>query len=117
MEVCKRQRILLTGISIILCCQFAIGQSTWTHTNSLYVNYLQLKDQMNYGLVFNGPGINYSYSLIYQNDRSILSYEVKIGASVIQTHTIPAFNTNITPFHLSCLLKSKTNKNFAFGLF
>jgi hypothetical protein len=117
LEFSNLQKIMLTGISIIVFCQFVRGQSTWSHTNNLYFNYLQLKDQMNYGLIFKGAGINYSYSLFCQNDRRLVSYEGKIGLSVIQSHDIPAFNMNITPFHLNYLLKSKNNKYNAFGFF
>jgi hypothetical protein len=93
------------------------GQTIKSHNNNLYVNYIQLKDQMNYGLVFSGPGINYAYSYLCQNDRRLISYEGKLGIAVMQTHEIPAFNVNITPLHLSYLIKFENYKNIKAGFF
>lgn len=110
------RKIISISFCILLISPFVKGQIIKTHSSGLYINYIQLKDQMNYGLVFSGPGLNYAYSYSWESDRSLISYEGILGMSVMQTHDIPAFNANIIPIHLSYLSDFDSYKDFMAGI-
>jgi len=79
------------------------AQELKQHSHNLSINYLQIKEEMNHGLVFRGPGLNYSYSLLLQKSRSEIHYDVLFGFSYMQTRGIAAGNVNFIPLKLDYL--------------
>jgi len=65
--------------SINLYSQDISSEPSQTHTVSFKTQYIQIKDDFNYGLVFSGPNLvaGYSFSRISAND--ILSYSPEIA--------------------------------------
>ena len=52
------------------------------HTLSFKSQYIQIKDEFNYGLVNRGLNLAGEYSLVSRIDRNILSYQAEIGFGV-----------------------------------
>lgn len=91
-----------------LLCLFLIStdfqaQDIKQHNHNLSINYLQIKEEMNHGLVFRGPGINYSFSLFKKNSQGEIHYDVLFGLTYLQTRDIAAGNINFIPLKLDYL--------------
>ena len=93
------------------------SQETRSHNHILNFNCLQLKEEMNYGLVFRGPGISYAFAMQWQNERRIINYEALLGLTYMQTRKIPAANLNIVPVKLGYLFKGIRGSNLMAGPF
>jgi hypothetical protein len=111
------KKILLSASLVFLSATFAWPQGTRTHNHILNINYIQLKEEMNYGLVFRGPGFSYTYNIRWSHDRSLVDYEALLGFSYIQTRKVPAGILHIVPAKLSYLYKGAHMSNLAAGPF
>jgi hypothetical protein len=89
--------------------------AAWSHNKSINLSFLQVREEMNYGLRFSGGGLSYAYYLRRDDNRSIINYEARIGLSVLGTHTLPAANLNIMPARISYLFKNILNGNISAG--
>ncbi len=75
----KKTILIITGL--LLLAGMARSQETKLQTHKVSLNYLAIKEQMNYGLVFRGPGLGYAYSAQWQNDKRLLAYEGRFTLS------------------------------------
>jgi hypothetical protein len=100
------KKIILTVTVLVLILSYSYAQETRLHSHSLGLNYLQLKEGMNYGLVFRGPGLSYTYSSQWLNDRRVINYEAMFGLTYIESRSIPAGNFTIMPVKLEYLYKN-----------
>lgn len=113
--------------SILLLCLILAGQinasaqnsdslKQVSHTISLRTGFIQYKDQLNYGLVFNGVSILGIYT--YQQFDSCYKFSLsfKLGFDIF--HEIgPGFSINVEPINLFYArnLKPSSNKQFLLG--
>jgi hypothetical protein len=104
---------ILSGILLIISAAFA--QPATTHEHKISVNYLQIKESLNYGLVFKGPGLNYEYLKRWEYDKNQLTYTGRFGFSYLETRDIAAANINLVPVNLNYLFKPKPEKEFFIG--
>jgi len=94
----KRIMIFLTVFEflIILPVYSQVSQS-----HSIVVGFLQLKDQLNLGMVFNGVQLEYRYGLHWKiNDHEIL-YQPKIGFGVGFNRGMAGAQVHITPVNVT----------------
>lgn len=75
---------IIVGIFAILCSinvysQDNVSAASLTHIISFNTQYIQIKDEFNYGLVFSGPNLVAGYSLARISDKDILQYSLEIG--------------------------------------
>ncbi len=91
---------------ILMLSSFAAGGSAQGppaggSTISMEIQFFQLKDQKNYGLVFNGGNISARYSLLKQTGNMWFSYEAALGLGAGFSKGIAGINLQLKPAELS----------------
>jgi len=109
----KKTIVIITGF--ILLAGMTKSQEVKLQTHTVTLNFLQIKDQMNYGLVFNGPGLGYAYFAQWQNEKRLLEYEGRFIFSPIFTRGISAPSINLVPVRLDYLFKLGSEKKLCIG--
>ena len=107
--------LLFTGL--ILSAGVASSQMTRSHFSSISLNFLQIKEEANHGLVFRGPGLGYAYSSQWQNEKYLIGYEGRIFLEVPFTRGIVAASINFVPVRLDYLFKIGNENNLCLGPF
>jgi len=102
-------------IVLILSADIANSQMEKSHFQAISLNFLQIKEELNYGMVFQGPGLGYAYSAQWQNDKHRIQYEGRITFSTPLTRGIIAASFNIVPVRLDYLFKVGSDKAFSIG--
>jgi hypothetical protein len=88
--------LTIFGVIIIVPVYSQISQS-----HSIVVSFLQLKDQLNLGMVFNGVQLEYRYGLQWKiNDHKIL-YQPKIGFGVGFNRGMAGAQVHIAPINVT----------------
>jgi hypothetical protein len=109
------KKTILIIIGFFLLAGMAMSQETKLQTHTVSLNFLQIKEEMNYGLAFHGPGLGYAYSAQWQNDNRILAYEGRLILSVPATRGILAASFNLVPVRLDYLFKTGSKKTLCIG--
>jgi len=109
----KKTILILTGL--ILLAGMVRSQETKLQTHTISLNFLQIKEEMNYGLVFRGPGIGYAYSAQWQNKNRLMAYEGRFSLSFPLTRDILAGAFNVVPVRLDYLFKPGPEKKLCVG--
>jgi hypothetical protein len=109
----KKTLNVLTGFLMLM--GMARSQETNIQTHTIYLNYLQIKEQMNYGLVFKGPGVGYAYTDQYQNKKRIFAYEGRFNFSVPITRDILAMSFSVVPLKLDYLFRTGSEGKVCVG--
>jgi len=104
-------------IGFILSAGIASSQMDKSHFHAVTLNFLQIKEELNYGMVFRGLGLGYAYSAQWQNDKNLLGYEARFSFSILDTRDILAPSINVVPVRLDYLFKMETNDRFCIGPF
>lgn len=102
-------------IGLILSAGIANSQMEKSHFHAVSLNWLQIKEELNYGLVFRGPGLGYAYASQWQNDKTRIQYEGRITFSTPITRGIIAASMNIVPVRLDYLFKLGNDNSFCVG--
>ena len=102
-------------IVLILSADIANSQMEKSHFHAISLNFLQIKEELNYGMVFHGPGLGYAYAAQWQNDKNRIQYEGRITLSTPLTRGIIAASFNIVPVRMDYLFKSGSEKAFSIG--
>lgn len=79
------------------------------------MNYRQIKEEMNYGLVFRGPGLGYAYTAQWKNPKRIISYEGRLNLAVLMTREILAPSFNVVPVRLDYLFITDPEGKISIG--
>jgi hypothetical protein len=69
------KKTIVVFMGFFLLAGIAWSQETKMQTHTFSLNFLTIKDHVNYGLVFRGPGLGYTYSAQWQTAKRILAYE------------------------------------------
>ena len=106
-------------IILLLTAQISYSQITdyKGSTLALGLSYLELKDELNHGLVFRGPDIRLSYGYEIKDSSKYFSYNFGIGGGGKTTKGTWAGTWYLSPInsHYSWNIKSKTNNRFYLG--
>ena len=102
-------------IVLIFSAGIANSQMEKSHFHAISLNFLQIKEELNYGLVFQGPGLGYAYSAQWQNDKNRLQYEGRFNFSTPFTRGIIAASFNIVPVRMDYLFKMGSETAFSIG--
>jgi hypothetical protein len=102
-------------IVLILSADIANSQMEKSHFHAISLNFLQIKEELNYGMVFHGPGLGYAYAAQWQNDKNRIQYEGRITFSTPLTRGIIAASFNIVPVRMDYLFKLGSEKAFSIG--
>lgn len=91
--------------AMLLICSYSYSQELKTHEHAVMLNFLQIKEEMNYGLVFRGPGLGYTYSASWENSRRIIDVEPRVDLTVPFAKGIIAASFNLVPVMFDYLFK------------
>jgi hypothetical protein len=85
---------------------------------SVYTGFLQLKDELNQGMVYNGPQIGFQYQRNWFLKEWELHYNPKIAAGVPFNRGMTAATINFVPIDFSGIktVYQKNNHDFRLGL-
>jgi hypothetical protein len=100
------KRSLVFCIAFILAAIGAYPQESKTYDHTVALNFIQIKEQANYGLVFKGPGLGYAFSASWENENRILDYEGRFSFNVPVTREIIAASVNFVPVRFDYLFKT-----------
>jgi hypothetical protein len=109
----KKSLFVLIGSLLVAC--MARSQESVTHDHSLALNFQQIKESLNYGLVFRGPGLGYAYSAQWQNNKRVMDYEGRISFNVPITKGIIAASLNVVPARFGYFFKTTPDGQFSIG--
>lgn len=113
------KNIKLIGITLLLVAAFgtdAACQQIKSKEQSLSLNFLQVKEGLNYGLVFRGPGLQYGRYWQWENESQIIGYQADGGLCFTESRGIIGFNLHLMPVRASYLRKIGTAKKLSLGL-
>lgn len=102
-------------IGLILLAGLARSQETKLQTHTVALNFLQIKDQMNYGLVFRGPGLGYAYTAQWQNPKRIMAYEGRFTLLAPLARGVVAMAYNVVPVRFDYLFKTGADGKVCVG--
>ena len=95
-------KCLFAGMIMATCSMAAISQEYVTYSNlDISIRYFQLKDQKNYGLVFNGGNLELAYSLQKAIEHKILQYQAVFGFGPGFSKGIASINFRLKPVDLA----------------
>ena len=109
------KKVLVFLNCFILLAGVVFPQEIKTHDHTISLNFLQIKEQMNYGLAFKGPGLGYTYSAQWQNDARIFDYEGRISFNAVWTRDIVAPSLNLVPARFDYLFKTGADGKICIG--
>jgi hypothetical protein len=109
----NRTIVFVTGLFLLTGIVRSQDKTTQEHT--LVMNFLQVKDEMNYGLAFRGPGLGYAYTARWQNENRILEYQGRISFNFPMTRGIIATSSNIVPVKFDYLFKTGADGKVCVG--
>jgi hypothetical protein len=109
------KRSLVFCIAYILAILSVYPQESKTHDHAVALNFLQIKEEANYGLVFKGPGLGYAYSFNWENEKRILDYEGRFSFNVPMTREIIAASINFVPVRFDYLFKTSNESKVCIG--
>jgi len=71
------------------------------HSHSVVVSFLQIKDQLNIGMVFNGVQLEYRYGLHWKIQDHEILYQPKLGVGIAFNRGVIGLQFKIAPVNVS----------------
>ena len=90
----------VASIILTLAC-FALAEQDNHHSHSIVLGFLQLKDQSNLGMVFDGVQLEYRYGLHWAINEHEIIYQPKLGFGVGFNHELIAAQIPIAPISVT----------------
>ncbi len=109
---------LVILLELILNSAFGqVQNSEWNkqHSNTIQLGFKQIKENANYGLVFNGPQIAYVHYWESSKNNRVLSIENELGICIPFSKDIPALDIYFKPVEASYLWRTAEKSNFGVG--
>jgi len=95
----KNLKISILAIGFCFLLQPLYGQTKQTH--SVIISFLQLKDDFNLGMVFNGIQLEYRYGIAWKIGESELVYQPKLAFGAGFNRGMTGFQVGIAPVNVS----------------
>jgi len=67
--------------------------------------FSQLKEAANFGLVFNGPAINYGMTWNLRNEKRMITYGYELGVGIPFSKNIPALDIYLKPINVAYMFR------------
>jgi hypothetical protein len=87
------QLISLSVFSIVALSQDPVKFSV----KKIQIHFIQIKEGLNFGLVFSGPQFSYNQDWIWEKENSEWQMGTKIGAGILFSHEIPGICATFIP--------------------
>jgi hypothetical protein len=78
--------------------------------NIFQVDFIQVHEDLNNGLVFRGFQLNYDHTWIREYEKNLVQFDTKIGLGLMFSHAIPALGGNLVPLRVEYFRKLKNEK-------
>lgn len=111
-----KHKILIAGAFFMLLIS-AGAQNLKSHNHTVALNIQQIKESLNYGMVFRGPGLGYAYSARWEDEKRIMEYQGRVSFNVPMTKGIIAASLNVVPARFDYLFKTGPEGHFSAGPF
>lgn len=99
----KTSIISLLFLLLFINC---IGQGNEISRNSFFSpGFAQVKEGANFGLVFNGPAINYGMNWDIKNDKRMITFGYELGVGVLFSKSIPALGIYLKPAEFAYMFR------------
>jgi len=95
-------------ISLLILVFFLPGsarENAITRYSFFSTGFSQLKEAANFGLVFNGPVINYGMTWDRRNDKRMITYGYELGVGIPFSKNIPALDFYLKPVDMAYLFR------------
>jgi len=95
-------------ISLLLIMAFlnSSGEGNTVCRYSFFsTGFTQVKEAANFGLVFNGPAINYAMRWDRRNDKRMITYAYELGAGIPFSKNIPALDIYLKPIDVAYMFR------------
>ncbi len=83
---------------------------TFTRNSFFTYGFNQINEGANFGLIFQGPGLNYGMSWNSANEKRYFSYEYELGVGILFSKQIPALGFYLKPFDLAYMFSIPFSK-------
>jgi len=91
---------------LILVLKNSSGQDNAISRISFFSSgFSQIKEEANFGLVFNGPAINYGMKWDRRNDKRMITYGYELGVGIPFSHNIPALDIYLKPIDIAYMFR------------
>ena len=109
------KKIILIFTGFFLMTGISLAQHEKSHAHMISLNFQQIDEEMNYGLVFKGLGLGYSYHANWQNDKRMIIYEGRFNVNFPMTRDIAAMSYDVVPARFDYLFKLGKEKKLSVG--
>jgi hypothetical protein len=92
-------KVFLIGIVIYSLTQPLYAQIKQFH--SITLSFLQIKEEFNIGMVFNGIQIKYVYGITWKIGDSELTYKPELAFGIAWSHEMTGYKIGISPLNVS----------------
>jgi hypothetical protein len=105
-------RTILTALSFFCLITGISAQDNIIKRRSfLSVNYLQVKESANFGLVFKGAGFDHGMTWSLDNDKTRMIYEYELGLGILFSREIPALGFYLKPVDFAYIFKLRVHNS------
>lgn len=105
--------ILISGFFLMI--GLCTSQTEKSHAHMISVNFQQIDEDFNYGLVFKGPGLGYSYFASWQKKKWALVYEGRLFLNAPMSKGVIGMSYDVVPVRLDFLFKTGEKQKFSVG--
>ncbi len=102
---------------ICLAAHPAFSQQAETRQHLISAGFLQIREHLNHGLVFRGPGIDYGFAYPWHSGNRTIRYEAAFGFSYLEGRGIGAGNIHTVPARLTYLFHAAGDSKLRYGPF
>lgn len=102
----KRMKAYIISLLFFLLLLNCSGQGNDIYRNSFFSpGFAQVKEGANFGLVFNGPALNYGMNWDLKNDKRIIIFGYELGVGVLFSKSIPALGIHLKPAEFAYMFR------------
>ena len=115
MNETKTKTLILLFFTSLIFMAGKAQEKTTISQSYFSAGFKQIKESANFGLVFNGPNINYGHYWESTKNNRIFSIENEIGVCIPFSKGIPALDIYLKPAEISYLFSNDGKNRFAVG--
>lgn len=105
----------LTILLLPIAWNEGLSQASKMYSQSLTFNYLQIREALNYGIVFRGGSLHYGRRWAWNDPDKIIGLEPELGLAVLGSRGMKGVQAELTPVRFFYLKKWPAHPNFRFG--
>jgi len=96
---------LISLFLIMVVLNSSAQENTVSRYSFFSTGFSQVKEAANFGLVFNGPAINYGMTWNRRNEKRMISYGYELGAGIPFSKNIPTLDIYLKPINVAYMFR------------